>query len=586
MDSFFIIPSSQTTWLKGDQGATRVGKGGQLSFRKALYELLRFWSCEGFSCEENYASNVKTGIAAVLGRYKQSYEEGALEPVRSELAQAGQYLDHAARTGMAALLAGPVFDADARRPQGPVLQWIERLLTHRSHTGSTSMSLPQNQGAGAGWSALATTSTGNASSNTAGKVAGPERQEVARMALHNLLHANLDMFATCLDKCYDANRVVASSFFQVICEVYATQSSVHIAPHVMLSLILYKMVDEARDVREDSLHMLHVLSQREWGVSSGKASGQTASLVSDAEGGVAGTGEEDQPGRGSDDESASESELGGTGGDAVVVLGNLQDSYQQFQYQLSCKLARDHLELSEALCEEMMTRALECWDSTIQHPVLICLAPWMENLIISSHWKGSWCERLLKSMYYVTQRHGPAFPFEIERLWSTLAASKRNIIPILDFLTSLGVYAALQESASLTEYFAVAKRIALYLARISPQHTIDHLAYEISLQAFEDDGSVAAAPGAPMPLSFSDITGPENIAGSEGIAQEWAPLLLPFSGFTLKPSGGRWISRVGHENAVTVRFLAGKCNTRAAYTWSWITFRMNALKKAECAQCR
>eukprot|EP00967_Tisochrysis_lutea_P002585 scaffold3161_cov21-Tisochrysis_lutea.AAC.1 len=189
--------------------------------------------------------------------------------------------------------------------------------------------------------------------------------------------------------------------------------------------------------------------------------------------------------------------------------------------------------------------------------------------LLSHALQGSWCERLLKSMYYVTQRHGPAFPFEIERLWSTLAASKRNIIPILDFLTSLGVYAALQvsvacagiyvcvivcmcvsvfvrvrahvccaaeavalvarsrnppfklqcrltcfvlcgmhqwgeqhvqgaaqqhhastmlthlphnESASLTEYFAVAKRIALYLARISPQHTIDHLAYEISLQ--------------------------------------------------------------------------------------------------------
>jgi hypothetical protein len=30
--------------------------------------------------------------------------------------------------------------------------------------------------------------------------------------------------------------------------VYATQTSVRIAPHVMLSLILYKMVDEARDV--------------------------------------------------------------------------------------------------------------------------------------------------------------------------------------------------------------------------------------------------------------------------------------------------------------------------------------------------
>lgn len=42
-----------------------------------------------------------------------------------------------------------------------------------------------------------------------------------------------------------------------------------------------------------------------------------------------------------------------------VVIGTLQDSYQQFQYQLSCKLARDHPELSELLCVEMMTRQLD-----------------------------------------------------------------------------------------------------------------------------------------------------------------------------------------------------------------------------------
>jgi hypothetical protein len=28
----------------------------------------------------------------------------------------------------------------------------------------------------------------------------------------------------------------------------------------------------------------------------------------------------------------------------------------------------------------------------------------MENLSIAAHWKGTWCERLLKSMYYVTLR--------------------------------------------------------------------------------------------------------------------------------------------------------------------------------------
>ncbi len=49
--------------------------------------------------------------------------------------------------------------------------------------------------------------------------------------------------------------------------------------------------------------------------------------------------------------------------------------------------------------------------------MLTCLAPWMENLSISSHWKGTWCERLLKSMYYLTLKHGSQFPFEIERLW-------------------------------------------------------------------------------------------------------------------------------------------------------------------------
>jgi len=72
------------------------------------------------------------------------------------------------------------------------------------------------------------------------------------------------------------------------------------------------------------------------------------------------------------------------------VLGHMLISLN-LSHAATARCRRDHLELSEALCEEMMTRALECWDSTIQHPVLICLAPWMENLVISAHWKvGGW----------------------------------------------------------------------------------------------------------------------------------------------------------------------------------------------------
>ena len=42
-------------------------------------------------------------------------------------------------------------------------------------------------------------------------------------------------------------------------------------------------------------------------------------------------------------------------------------------------------------------------------------------------------------MYYVTLQHGGAFPHEIERLWCTVAANKRNVIPILEFLISRGL---------------------------------------------------------------------------------------------------------------------------------------------------
>lgn len=52
---------------------------------------------------------------------------------------------------------------------------------------------------------------------------------------------------------------------------------------------------------------------------------------------------------------------------------------------------------------------------------------------------GNWSESLLKSMYYVTLQHGGAFPHEIERLWCTVAANKRNVIPILEFLISRGL---------------------------------------------------------------------------------------------------------------------------------------------------
>lgn len=98
---------------------------------------------------------------------------------------------------------------------------------------------------------------------------------------------------------------------------------------VLLSLILYKVVDPSKAVRDDALQMLETLSLREW----------------------AGEG------------------TGGAGRYRAAVVGSLPDSYQQYQYQLSARLAQDHPDLSELLCVEMMQRQLDAVDIIAQHQV-------------------------------------------------------------------------------------------------------------------------------------------------------------------------------------------------------------------------
>ena len=97
----------------------------------------------------------------------------------------------------------------------------------------------------------------------------------------------------------------------------------------LLSLILYKVVDQTKLIRDSAL-------LREW----------------------------------------AEDDADGIGHYRASVVGNLPDSYQQFQYKLSSKLAKDQPELSEHLCEEIMQRQLEA----AQHQVVTCMAPWIENL--------------------------------------------------------------------------------------------------------------------------------------------------------------------------------------------------------------
>ena len=92
-----------------------------------------------------------------------------------------------------------------------------------------------------------------------------------------------------------------------------------------------QVVDPSRSIRDDALQMLETLSSREW--SDASTPSHTAEKY------------------------------------RAAVVGSLPDSYQQFQFQLSAKLAQEHPELSELLCEEIMQRQLDAVNIIAQHQV-------------------------------------------------------------------------------------------------------------------------------------------------------------------------------------------------------------------------
>ncbi|KAK1432958.1 hypothetical protein QVD17_09861 [Tagetes erecta] len=419
--------------------------------RKRLFDLLLSWCDEsGSTWSQDSASDYRREVE----RYKSSQHSRSKDSVDKisfdkEVTEQVEAIQWASMNAMASLLYGPCFDDNARKMSGRVISWINSLFIEPAPRAPFGYS-PVDPRTPSYTSKYA----GEGGRGAAGRDrnrGGHLRVSLAKMALKNLLLTNLDLFPACIDQCYYSDAAIADGYFSVLAEVYMRQEIPKCEIQRLLSLILYKVVDPSRQIRDDALQMLETLSVREW----------------------------------------AEDKIEGSGSYRAAVVGNLPDSYQQFQYKLSCKLAKDHPELSQLLCEEIMQRQLDAVDIIAQHQVLTCMAPWIENL---NFWKlkdSGWSERLLKSLYYVTWRHGDQFPDEIEKLWSTIASKPRNIRPVLDFLITKGIEdcdsnASAEISGAFATYFSVAKRVSLYLARICPQGTIDHLVYQLAQRMLED----------------------------------------------------------------------------------------------------
>ncbi|KAL4577336.1 hypothetical protein LXL04_013444 [Taraxacum kok-saghyz] len=419
--------------------------------RKRLFDLFLSWSDDSGSTLTqdgltDYRREVERYKSNRYSRSKDSVDRISFDRELSEQVEAVQW---ASMNAMASLLYGPCFDFDnARKMSGRIIYWINSLFIDSaprvtfgySPTDPRAPFHAKHVGPG----------SGPGRDNTR---SGHLRVSLAKIALKNLILTNLDLFPACIDQCYYSDAGVADGYFSVLAEVYMRQEMPKCEIQRLLSLILYKVVDPSKHVRDDALQMLETLYVREW----------------------------------ADDDNTTE----GSGSYQAAVVGNLPDSYQQFQYKLSCKLAKDRPELSQLLCEEIMQRQLDAVDIIAQHQVLTCMAPWIENLDFWKLQNSGWCKRLLKSLYYVTWRHGDHFPNEIEKLWRTIGSKTRNIRPVLDFLITKGIEdcdsnASTEISGAFATYFSVAKRVSLYLARISPQGTIDHLVYQLAQRMLED----------------------------------------------------------------------------------------------------
>ncbi|KAL3643848.1 hypothetical protein CASFOL_011780 [Castilleja foliolosa] len=460
--------------------------------RKRLFDLLLTWGDDtGGSWNQDGVGDYRREVE----RYKSSQHSRSKDSIDKlsfdkELAEQVEAIQWASMNAMASLLYGPCFDDNARKMSGRVISWINSLFIEPAPRAPFGFS-PADPRTPA-YSKFAGDG-GRGATNRERHRGGHHRVSLAKLALKNLLLTNLDLFPACIDQCYYSDAAIADGYFSVLAEVYMRQEIPKCEIQRLLSLILYKVVDPSRQIRDDALQMLETLSLREWAEDGAECLGSYR----------------------------------------AAVVGNLPDSYQQFQYKLSCKLAKDHPELSQLLCEEIMQRQLDAVDIIAQHQVLTCMAPWIENL---NFWKlkdSGWSERLLKSLYYVTWRHGDQFPDEIEKLWSTIASKPRNISPVLDFLITKGIEdcdsnASAEISGAFATYFSVAKRVSLYLARICPQRTIDHLVYQLAQRMLEDTIEPLRATSANKGdvLEFSQMHAAPQITSVVDAQSHMSPLLV------------------------------------------------------------
>lgn len=364
-----------------------------------------------------FQSELRRHVAAAKAAVKPRLPE-QIKAIENQILTSSEMLEHSANLAMGAMLLGPVFGSDAKDPRGRVFDWVSRMLRSTAAVGS-------DRHWTLSWA--------------------PKKYEIAKEALKYLLSSNLDMMSTYLDQSYSSDEKVANAFFLVFSDFYVSHAKVKIDSWKIISLILHKVIDSNAEVRSSARKMLTVMEAR-------------AEL--DA-----------HPSKNGKVEEYGEKVQG------LMVVGSLKNSHLAYQRYISGRLASRFTELSLPVTLEILSR--HTGDRTMNQ-ALLALPPWLE---CASFVTGSdWGIQVLEALYKVSRKSGAVQSHPIENIWTMVASNRRNIIPVLDFLISkLASETRNQneiDSQSGSKTSDVAKQIALYISRVAPRYTIDHLVHQ------------------------------------------------------------------------------------------------------------
>jgi hypothetical protein len=187
--------------------------------RKQLFDKFSLY-CEDGQTPGLFRSELRRHIAVAKTQFKGKDAE-QLRILESEMMDSAEMLEHAALTAMAAMIAGPLFDADAGSPNGRVIAWLDRMLAPPRDTPAGLYPHLHGDGGGAG-NAAGGGNVGNFNGGGRASIIttwGPPKEFTARAALRNLLRSNTDLATVFIDRSYSPLPRVASVYFLVLAEV-------------------------------------------------------------------------------------------------------------------------------------------------------------------------------------------------------------------------------------------------------------------------------------------------------------------------------------------------------------------------------